>query len=324
MPAPATIAAFPADDPIWNTGGANRVAPTTGKQALGWTLGEEPPSATFNWWMFYVSEYVQHYKTAVAALYEDKLSRHGGEVDGNITFDFDQIRNIGTDSVRLDTLFTGRVDAVTLFPSTPGGSTSVGSSIRPFGNAHILNIFANDVDTATLTVGLGALFAGAVNMQDDLLVEGNLTVGIYSGGGSGGTIFVGDGGYAGGHGIRSLNTIRAALSIVKPASVAWDQAFHVGAQVNTGVITASGTELTVNFDQPMLDANYGVSWSGCRNLGIGNTDIVMHQVHSKTTTSFKIIFYFLNGGVFTAMTLSTVNANNGLNGLITVVGNQPP
>jgi hypothetical protein len=320
MPAPATIAPFPADDPIWNTGGANRVAPTTGKQALGWTLEEEPPSATFNWWMFYVGEYVQHYKAAIAALYEDRLSRHGGEIDGSMTFAGDQFYNIGTSSVRLKTLFTGRVDLIELLPWHTGAS--IGTSLRKFDTGYINDIFADDVDTATLTVGLGATFGGAVTMQDDLAVNGNLTVGLYAGEGSGGTIFLGEGGYAGPHGVRTLNTNRAIVSIVKPANVAWDYAFHVGAEVNIGLITASSNELTVEFNQPMLNTNYGVSWSGCRNLGLGNTDIVLHQVHSKTTTRFKVIFYYLSGGVWTPMTLSTVNANNGLNGLLTVVGAQ--
>lgn len=78
MPVPA----FPADDPIWNTSGTNRTTPTALKQAAGWDLNEEPPSGYFNWWMFYVSEYIQHYKTSVAALDSEKVAKAGDTMTG--------------------------------------------------------------------------------------------------------------------------------------------------------------------------------------------------------------------------------------------------
>lgn len=71
------VAPFPADDPIWNTGGLNRTTPLIGKQALGWTTEEEPPSGYFNWFMFYVGEYIQHYKAAVIALDSGKVNLSG-------------------------------------------------------------------------------------------------------------------------------------------------------------------------------------------------------------------------------------------------------
>lgn len=42
--------------PRWNTGGANRVTPSSGKIALGWEANEAPSSSFFNWWKFEVGE----------------------------------------------------------------------------------------------------------------------------------------------------------------------------------------------------------------------------------------------------------------------------
>jgi hypothetical protein len=137
MPTPATLAALPADESESGIPAASteRRLPV-GKRALGWVLEEEPPSAWFNWFMFYTGEYIRRYKSAVAALYDDKLSRHGGVVDGECRLRLRCRSETSRDaSIRLQTLFAGSVDLITLLPSYSGAA--VGTSLRPFGSAHV-------------------------------------------------------------------------------------------------------------------------------------------------------------------------------------------
>lgn len=104
---PTTLAAFPADDPIWNTGGLNRATPLDAKQALGWTSTENPPSSSFNWFMFYVGEYVQHYKAAIAQVNDAKVDRAGDDqLAGHFLPNFDGGWNLGSATFRWLEVFT--------------------------------------------------------------------------------------------------------------------------------------------------------------------------------------------------------------------------
>lgn len=97
----SALAAFPGDDPVWNTGAANRATPAGAKQILGFVVGEEPSSAYMNWWMAHVGEYVQHYKTAIAQMSSEKLDRDGTTtITGVITPDGDNTRALGSTASR--------------------------------------------------------------------------------------------------------------------------------------------------------------------------------------------------------------------------------
>ncbi len=51
MPKPTTL-------PVWNTSAGNRVAPSGGKQASGYSLGDIPVSGNLNWWKNLVYQWV--------------------------------------------------------------------------------------------------------------------------------------------------------------------------------------------------------------------------------------------------------------------------
>lgn len=102
----SAAAAFPADDPIWNTGGANRVTPSGAKQALGWAASESPSSAFFNWFMFFTGEYIQHYKNEVVQLHSIKLDRNGGNmINGTIVTVLDNANDWGSSVKRFANIF---------------------------------------------------------------------------------------------------------------------------------------------------------------------------------------------------------------------------
>lgn len=54
--------AQPSQTPDWNTGGANRVDPSSGQKTSGWTVNQAPPSSYFNWWMNLVYQWVLYLK----------------------------------------------------------------------------------------------------------------------------------------------------------------------------------------------------------------------------------------------------------------------
>jgi hypothetical protein len=54
--------AQPSQDPNWNTGGANRVDPSSGQKISGWTVNQAPPSSYFNWWMNLVYQWCIYLK----------------------------------------------------------------------------------------------------------------------------------------------------------------------------------------------------------------------------------------------------------------------
>ncbi len=158
----SALAPFPADDPVWNTGGANRTTPLLAKQALGWDVGEEPPSSYFNWFMFYTGEYVAHYKTAVAALNDGKLDRDGGNtVTGNILPDSNVTRDLGSIAFRFDDVFADRVDTNTLTVNTTVGSGLIPTTTALYGLGTGANRWANVFGVAaafdTLVVNTSAL-----------------------------------------------------------------------------------------------------------------------------------------------------------------------
>jgi hypothetical protein len=121
----STLTSFPADDPVWNTGGLNRTTPIDAKQALGWIIGEEPPSGYYNWWQFYVWKYIEHYKVTAAALNDGKIDRDGGNtVTGNILPDANATRDLGSIGTRFDDVFVDKLDTNTLEVNT-GVNTSL-------------------------------------------------------------------------------------------------------------------------------------------------------------------------------------------------------
>lgn len=56
------MATKPTNAATWNTGGANRVDPGTTKRALGWEVGEQPPSSYFNHWMNLAGQWTDYLK----------------------------------------------------------------------------------------------------------------------------------------------------------------------------------------------------------------------------------------------------------------------
>lgn len=82
-----TLGARPADDPIWATDGLNTTEPIEAKKKLGWELGEEPPSAYFNWWQNNVYLWQQWLEAGVDALNAGKIDIDGDTIAaGNFAF----------------------------------------------------------------------------------------------------------------------------------------------------------------------------------------------------------------------------------------------
>lgn len=55
--------------PKFNTGGANRTEPTSGKKILGWLNGERPASSYFNWLHALVNDWLEHLAMAPVRAY---------------------------------------------------------------------------------------------------------------------------------------------------------------------------------------------------------------------------------------------------------------
>lgn len=303
---------FPADDPVWATDGLNLTAPIAAKQELGWELGEEPASAYFNWWQNLVWQYIDHYKTAVAYLESDKLSRQGGEISGSYTFDFDQGYNIGSDSFRLQTLFTGDVDAISVLPYAMLAGSKVGSPSRPWSIGYFDSIEINN-SLASPAASFENVSVGSALTAEDLTATDKVTAD---------EVIVGEFGHSSARGVRELDVTRATLVIDKPASTAFVQGTHEVHQSNVGVVSVSGNEMTVNLVLPMNGTKYGVHISACRGVGTGQTDLVMAQVFGKTTALFKVIFYYWDGSAWTAMSLDTTSGVSAVRAVINVVGRE--
>lgn len=50
----------PTTVPTWNTGGANRAAPSGGQAVAGFANGDQAPSTWFNYWFFWIFSWVQY------------------------------------------------------------------------------------------------------------------------------------------------------------------------------------------------------------------------------------------------------------------------
>lgn len=161
----STLAPFPADDPIWNTGGTNRITPTGAKQILGYALGEEPPSGHDNWFQFYVGEYVQHYKVAVVALNNGKLDRNGNNtITGTILVDLDDTHDLGGSTERFQNIYGSNVHVYADL-DMESGSFVDGALIPKTSLTHDLgsssfrwdDLFTDGINTNTIVINTSAL-----------------------------------------------------------------------------------------------------------------------------------------------------------------------
>jgi hypothetical protein len=55
----------PTNHPDWATDATNNVEPPSGKVAVGWVAGEEPPASWFNWWQNLVGLWIRWFDTNV-------------------------------------------------------------------------------------------------------------------------------------------------------------------------------------------------------------------------------------------------------------------
>jgi len=157
------LTAFPADDPIWNTGGTNRTTPLDGKQAIGWEIDEEPPSGYFNWWQFYVWKYIEHYKVTAAALNDGKVDRAGDlALAGDFSPDFDGAYSFGAQTKPWLHIWAYDVHVNNVVPRPGIATADLGASGNRFrklwisnidstGTIAAVSIVAEDIDSNTLT-----------------------------------------------------------------------------------------------------------------------------------------------------------------------------
>lgn len=310
------LAPFPADDPIWNTNGTNRTTPTTTKQGIGWALNEAPPSSFFNWWMFYVSEYVQHYKTAVVALDTGKANRNG---DDQLSGDFSPSVDGGATLGQGRPFLRVRTHQLSVDLIGPLGDepSSIGQPGSPYGQGYFSDLFA-----ATKVAAPIGTFSSAVNVP--VVNASVLNAATVSATTSVSTLEVitGQGGHQTKRGIREFDVNRALAVIEKPAGVVFSFATHVVKASNISGAVATGGQLRFTMTNAMADVNYGVTPVFCRGAAVSDSDLVLCQVLNKTTTTFDVRFWYWSGTAWTQLILDTTNGLAKISGSVTVQGNE--